>query len=715
MAYKASVSVNDQLTDSFKELEKRAKAAGDSVRSVGDALHYGAFQLPVSEYDAAFAKLQKTADALKKAREEAAQMTASSQYGGMGGGGFVAAYAGEAGIARAEAAQKNAWAEYTEVVKQTIATAREEQRTELDKLEEQKRIFTAILKQAETHEELNNDVEARKVVVNQIAALDKKIEEAKTREADAAIAAARRDTGIDQYLTRPAQKVALTLEAYAEAAKKWREDAKKLGLTQEQVDEALKRYKNAVDENTRNELARRLGVDFGSGGTLSLDDKFKELAKAFGDGKSGIIGAQEYASGLRQLQEERARELAEGADSIQNAKTVAEVEEKRASITKQLNDELTKRQISQEQFNELFAKVERESVETTQKLTESRREEAERSLGIDFDRASVGSAFDEFPQRLRLLNELLQKQTINQEEYASGLDQLKENALATLPGMTELLGATKAAATAEEKHAEAVKSLDKALEKGIIDQERRDELMAKADELLADAKRREAEAKKAKTVSEIGLDAFIAAGEKEKTAREKIEEQYGKIQKAFREGAISEEQMTKARRSRKKQLDELARQEKEAAKQNAARRRQDMRSSLGVDALMDSLKSPLQKYRETMDEIATAMKSGAISREERAALENKAADDYWKKMTSTREDKTTSQRAKTELAKSVSSGSAELYLAQVKNQTANYQSRIQQTTEDLCRTCQESLYQSQQTNLYLQEMLANSGGVGVWG
>lgn len=711
LAYKASTSINDKLSDSFKEIEKSAKKAGDSVRSLGDALHYGAFQTPASEYDAAFDKIQKTAETLKNAREEAAKMIEGARYGGMSGCGYGAGYMGSE-IARAKAEQKNAWAEYTNVVKQMIATAREEQRTEVDKLAEQKRIFESIRDQADKNEELKKDVEARKVVEKQIEALEKKIEEAKSRETDAAIAATRRSLGIDQYLVAPAKKAGLTLEAYAETVKEWREKAKDLGLDQSELDDAIKRYKAAVDENVKAELARRLGVDFGSSGALSLNDKFKELEQAFADEK---IAAEEHATGLRQLQDARARELAESADRIRDEKSVAEVEKKRAEEIARINAEFKNKRIAQKQRDELLAKVETESVATIKNLNDARREEAAREFGVDFDRAKVGSDFDEFHNRLRRLNELLHDQTVSQEQYANGLAQLKENALASLPGMTELLGATKEAATAEEKRAEVAKSLAAALEKGLIDQQRRDELMAKADERLADAKKREAEAKNAKAASEIGLDAFIAAGEKEKSAREKIDEQFGKIRKAFHEGLISQEQMNKATKSRTNQLKELRRQEKEAARQAAEQRRQDMRSKLGIDSLMESLKTPLQKYRETMDEIASATKMGAISRVERAALENKAADDYWNVMRDKQTREGVDRRSKDDLAKSVSSGSAELYLSQVKNQTANYQSRIQQTTENLYKTSQEALYQSQQTNLYLQELLANSGAVGVWG
>lgn len=705
----AMESQTNLLSDSFKEIEKNAKKAGDSVRSLGDALHYGAFQLPVAEYDAAFQKVQKAAEAVKKAQE--ARNQAAADAPSMGGAAYSFGVQGlDDELKRQQAEQKNAWAEYASVVKQMIATARDEQRTEVDKLNEQLDLFQKIKEQAELHEELKNDADARKVVENQITALQEKIKEASERETDAAQARARRDAGIDQYLTQPAKKAALSLEAYAEAAKKWREDAEKLGLTQVQVDEALKRYKDAVDENTKSELARRLGVDFGSSGALSLNDKFIELRKAYSD---GIVSAQANANALAQLQDERARELAEVSDSIKESKKVADAEEKRASALNRIADEYYAERISTEQFHSLRKKVESDFLETTKKFADERRQALERELGVSFDQgaaAKASEAFAKYSERLAKLQTARDNLEITQKQFDAGLSQLKDSAIAALPNLSNLMSSANQAATAEKEHAATLKEINEALKKRLIgeqDAARLRELANKREEERLENERKQ-------KVSSLGLDAFIAAGEKEKSAREKILEQYGKIQKAFREGLISQDQMSKARKSRAAQLKKLEQQEKEAARQAAAQRRQDMRSKLGIDSLMESLKSPLEKYRETMDEIQTALKSGAISQIERAALENKAAQEYWNALQDRREQSGASSRAKTELAKSVSAGSAELYLSQVKNQTANYQSRIQQTTENLYKTSQEALYQSQQTNYYLQELLANNGGVGVW-
>lgn len=714
----AMKSQTNLLSDSFKEIEKSAKKAGDSIRSVADALKYGAFQTPLTEYQAAAKRMEDAADALKRVQEQNKNTARSVSPFAEYGSDFGTMLSAQSDESSAMAEQKNAWAEYAGVVKQMLATAREEQKTEIQRLEEQRDAYQEIANYAFNCDELADNAEAFAIADKQVQILKNKIKEAQERELKAkedallkAQADARRSLGIDQYLLQPAKKAGLTLEAFDETVKEWREKAKELGIDEKELDDAIKRYKDAVDENTKSELARRLGVDFGSSGALSLNEKFIELRKAYSD---GIVSAQANANALAQLQDERARELAEVSDSIKESKKVADAEEKRASALNRIADEYYAERISTEQFHSLRKKVESDFLETTKKFADERRQALERELGVSFDQgaaAKASEAFAKYSERLAKLQTARDNLEITQKQFDAGLSQLKDSAIAALPNLSNLMSSANQAATAEKEHAATLKEINEALEKRLIgeqDAARLRELANKREEERLENERKQ-------KASSLGLDAFIAAGEKEKTAREKILEQYGKIRKAFREGLISQEQMSKARKSRTAQLKKLEQQEKEAARQAAAQRRQDMRSKLGIDSLMESLKSPLEKYRETMDEIQTALKSGAISQIERAALENKAAQEYWNALQDRREQSGASSRAKTELAKSVSAGSAELYLSQVKNQTANYQSRIQQTTENLYKTSQEALYQSQQTNYYLQELLANNGAVGVFG
>ncbi len=706
MAYKASSSINDKLSDSFKELEKRAKAAGDTIKGVGDALKYGAFSDFSLEISTEFQKIQKAVEnaenALNKARELANASSEAAQYAGMSGAGWVAAQ--NAPIQKAEADYKNALAEYNDVVAKMIESAREEQKTESDRLQEQLDAFKKIEQYAE-------GVDAQSVVQKQINVLTQKIEEAKKREAEQAAndlkraqQEARKTAGIDRFLEAPKKELELTAEALEKARKEWTDRASDFGLESAQVEEALRNYKTAVDDATRQRLAQKLGVDFGaSKEELSLVERFKELKKSFDD---KIVDEKQYNVALTQLQQEQFKELESVADSINAAKSKKKADEDYKAALDRINEDLKAQRITEAQNNELVARAKEEYASTIADL----REKAEQELGVDFGGVLKGNDFDLYQTKLSQLAALRKDETINESEYGKALEQLKDKALAALPGMTELQNATKTATTAEEKHAEALASLAAAVEKGIIDATRQNELRAQADEILKAAQKREKEAADAQRLSALGIDAFIAAGEREKTAREKLREKMDEFVAAEKEGIIESTKMTKIRASYRKQLDELARQEREAAKQRKEQRRLETRSRLGVDSLMEELKSPLQKYRETMNEIAAARKSSAITAAERAALENKAADDYWKAMNDLgRSFQETAQKAnKFELGKSMSAGSEALYLAQVKNTTANYQSRIQATTENLYKNSRESLYQSQLTNAFLQDIAANA-------
>ena len=146
-------------------------------------------------------------------------------------------------------------------------------------------------------------------------------------------------------------------------------------------------------------------------------------------------------------------------------------------------------------------------------------------------------------------------------------------------------------------------------------------------------------------------------------------------------------------------------------------------SSIFFFALCRFFKSPAQKYQEKLEKAAKALEKEQITKEEFNALQEKLAQDWIEQQQEMErefdrefekgKDQKTPEK-KNDLSKSMKSGSEELYLAQVKNSTSNYQSRIQATTDNLYKTSQESLWQSQQTNYYLQEMLEGGGSLAVF-
>lgn len=628
-----TASVNQKISDSFSEIEKKAELAGAKIRDLNDVLKYGAFSQEDNTLKAWDKRIQAADEKIKELEAKVQEAKASTsesatRYAAMGGAGSAnaarnfAVAAAEQDVKKAQEERKALLAKYNDVAKGLIAKIREEQKTEEEKALALRGEYENLLSHAENQKEVD-------AINAKIASIDQKIAGIKEEE----LAQARKNAGIDRYLDAPKKELELTAEAYEKAREEWTQKAKELGLEQGQVEAALANYRKEIYDSAKNAIVSDLGVDLKDVAKKSLAERFELLQQAI---DKEILSAEESAAARLQLQTEREKELESVADSIREAKSGADADRERAVALQKISDDLKARRISEKQNANLVAKVDQEYAATVASL----REQKARELGVSFDEPIA----DDFKSKKAALDELKNNKTIDEPQYRNALKQLENQALAAIPGLSELQSATKVAATAQEKHAEIVKAINQAHKDDLIGDKKRRELLKKADKQLADAKSKEAAQAKAST-----------------------------------------------------------------------------RSRLGIDALMESLKSPLQKYQDAMKEIAAAAKSRSISKEERLALENKAAEDYWKVMRDSRtsEGKSSAEgklsSSKTEIASSVSSGSAELYLSQVKNQTANYQSRIQQTTENLYKTSQEALYQSQQTNLYLQELLANSGAVGVWG
>ena len=133
---------------------------------------------------------------------------------------------------------------------------------------------------------------------------------------------------------------------------------------------------------------------------------------------------------------------------------------------------------------------------------------------------------------------------------------------------------------------------------------------------------------------------------------------------------------------------------------------------------MESLKSPLQKYRETLGEIADALKTHAINAREADALRERAADAYLQTLADDANALGASAPSggkRNEIARSYSNGSEDLYLAQVRNAQSGYQSTIQETTAKIQQTAVESLQVANQSAYYLKELVDAVGVAPVWG
>lgn len=234
-------------------------------------------------------------------------------------------------------------------------------------------------------------------------------------------------------------------------------------------------------------------------------------------------------------------------------------------------------------------------------------------------------------------------------------------------------------------------------------------------------------AEQARRASELGIDSLIAQAEQiindAKTQADILQERESAIVQALQRGEISDDQYNKATEALARIREDVAEQERKDAEEKAKQAKDKTRSELGIDALMDSLKTPAQKYAEQLRKASDALADQQINQDEFNALKNKLDQDLSdkEKELADSENKFKNEKDKTkedkaQPSKSMEGGSSDLYLALVKNSTASYQSKMQATTDKMYNMQSETLNETKQTNYYLSQLISNglTNSYGVW-
>ena len=619
LSMKASEPNVVKVSDSFEELEKKAKQAGTTIKSVNDALKVGAFADSSSELDAAKAKIEKAEADLKEANKKYQQAVERSNKANTYSGGMIYVkpkkedYTG-----KAEADWKNAVAEYNDVAAKYVAQAREAQKTEEDKLKEQRRAYSELLKKAE---KLGKDKDAD-VFRRQIQMLDGKILEGRKKEAE------------------EAQRKAKEIE---EKAKKDREAF----LSSVGVASYLK----------KNEEATKSSVE----SVEAYKSKLAEWSKLAEEGK---LSASELSAAEKGLADDFRAALEKRIGTA-----LVDGQEKTVDAFAELADALKAGAINQAQYDATKAALEKKELDAI----------ASR-LGVSFEAPQT----DDYASKTKELADLLEQGKITQEQYNEATKQLKDKARDAL-GVGEEQTTTSA-------YNKRLRELDDAYRKGIIEKKDRDRL------------ENEAKTQLAKTVG--------ASAE----ALKEYEKRRAKAEKDYADGLIDEAERDRRLKNATRKLEKA--RDDAAKKAELEQKKQGTRNALGVDSLMESLKSPLQKYRETLGEIADALKTHAINAREADALRERAADAYLQTLADDANALGASAPSggkRNEIARSYSNGSEDLYLAQVRNAQSGYQSTIQETTAKIQQTAAESLNVANQSAYYLKELVDAVGVAPVWG
>ncbi|MBP3531212.1 MAG: hypothetical protein J6K25_08540 [Thermoguttaceae bacterium] len=661
-----------EYAEGFQEIERSARAAGKSVESLGDALEI-AGGLGGSEISKTLGKIvQIEATGLTQEQNDVVEneipllRALGADHINKG------AYWLLNQITDADEIEKS---EHIAKITEFVAALAESQKSEEERVADQIADLKALLDQTKPE-----DAATRQT-------LQKEIERVETEIADAKKLEAQEAAGMVEFAQDRKPAFEATLDNYEATVAAWRKLVDEGNASSEELATAQENLK----EKLRDALAKELGVDFDAKPEPTADESFEASKKRLDDALAkGVVSSEQFATAQDQLCDKY-------ADALATRQATDDAEKSVAAKIAEWNAALADGKVAQERCNDAIAELEKAA-----------RDQLFAETGVDGEKTL--SPLEAYNANVAKWSAALESGTVDQAEFSAAIEKLRDAARAQIAGL-------ETAKTANEEYAETLRKLNEARKAELITEAERARLEAEA------AKKRD-EARKGE-LADLGYGARLdraAALEKstddeEKTARERYREELNKYRDALENGRIVQEEFDKAQDAlRKIRNAEIKAEEKKAA-EDKAKKRDATRSKLGVDALMESLKTPAQKYDETMDDIAAAAKAREITAEERQALEDKAADDYWaaleennRKFGEATKSLAKAGGGKVELAKSMSSGSEALYLTQVRGITANYQNRIQSTTAEIRDVARESLWQASQTNGYLQTMAEGGGG-----
>ncbi|MBQ9800748.1 MAG: hypothetical protein IJO40_12545 [Thermoguttaceae bacterium] len=661
-----------EYAEGFQEIERTARAAGKSVESLGDALEI-AGGLGGSEISKTLGKIaQIEATGLTQEQNDVVEneipllRALGADHINKG------AYWLLNQITDADEIEKS---EHIAKITEFVAALAESQKSEEERVADQIADLKAILDQTKPE-----DAATRRT-------LQKEIERVETEIADAKKLEAQEAAGMVEFAQDRKPAFEATLDNYEATVAAWRKLVDEGNASSEELATAQENLK----EKLRDALAKELGVDFDAKPEPTADESFEASKKRLDDALAkGVVSSEQFATAQDQLRDKY-------ADALATRQATDDAEKSVAAKIAEWNAALADGKVAQERCNDAIAELEKAA-----------RDQLFAETGVDGEKTL--SPLEAYNANVAKWSAALESGTVDQAEFSAAVEKLRDAARAQIAGL-------ETAKTANEEYAETLKQLNEARKAELITETERARLEADA------AKKRD-EARKGE-LADLGYGDLLdraseldkSADVEEKTARERYREELSKYRDALENGRIVQEEFDKAQDAlRKIRNAEIKAEEKKAA-EDKAKKRDATRSKLGVDALMESLKTPAQKYDETMDEIAAAAKAREITAEERQALEDKAADDYWaaleennRKFGEATKSLAKAGGGKVELAKSMSSGSEALYLTQVRGITANYQNRIQSTTAEIRDVARESLWQASQTNGYLQTMAEGGGG-----
>ena len=296
-----------------------------------------------------------------------------------------------------------------------------------------------------------------------------------------------------------------------------------------------------------------------------------------------------------------------------------------------------------------------------------------------------------------------------QEAYQGALKRQTE-ALETL-GVADLMKELETAKTPLQQLDDLTTKLNAAYLNGVIAQDKYNDSLdaiakkrAELQKTLDDEAKAAADAANAETRKKYGVDDALSEIEAEvraaKTPFELMNEAIAGYRTAMESGAIDQATFDKLAKHEQEKYLKATKEATDAAERERRSKIESMRSESGIDSLLESLKTPWEKYLDKLDQINGYVAEGAVTAAEAQLLADKALEE-----TAANDAASTQQLEKAKAsaaAKAVDTaraGSADVYKMQVA-QANDQQAKMLAAQQQL-------LASSQQMALYMFRMQEN--------
>ncbi|MBQ6618629.1 MAG: hypothetical protein IJH68_00605 [Thermoguttaceae bacterium] len=412
------------------------------------------------------------------------------------------------------------------------------------------------------------------------------------------------DKDIAKYFEE-AKNHALT---YEETVEKITEAAKKNELSHEEMTKAIDRAKEAFNQKDRQDLGVDSMLESIKTPTERYNEALEKVATALEKGYITLEQSEKIkeklkeSTGLTKDEPEQDRKQDLGVDSMLKS-IITPMEQYRESL-KKADQALQEGFITEEQCTKLKKKYAEETFsDVLGKLEETK------------------SAQEKYNEEIQRANDALREGVITANQCS---ELQKQYAKELYSQVFSVLEGTK---TAQEKYNEVIREATEAHKAGVITD-------------------REYAAIKKKTAQDMYSD-VVSSLASMKTSQQKYEEATKRAEEARRAGVISEKEETALK---KKYADDL---------------RQQKMQSLGLNSLLDEIKTPMEKYKEQIQKVDEGLKDKLITKDEAQKMKDLLYKKFFPEDFESDKSpdlKRVEDRAKeAPMAKSVTAGSQEMY------------------------------------------------------